>query len=146
MKLLRNVSKQAWAWIHFKFAIGIAWPIMTLAQLPPTVSITVGHWLAIVWLSLSVLGASLAIAGLIMQAQPGRCAVMGIPVELVGLIFLFSGPFLFCLLYLILGILGNGWRLVAIGLCWGLSAAMIARMAMVIPKYLREAHDPTKGG
>ncbi len=145
VRALKRVRLQDWAWVHFKFALGIAWPLLTLAALPPSVN-TIQQGVVYAWFGLTIVGAILSIVGIIMSAQPGKAGVLGIPIELAGLVFLFAGPFLLFLVYMWLYFWPNGTEIrpTVIGLTWALWAGVLARSALILPRYRREAHDETK--
>ncbi len=143
IKVFRNMRARDWGWLHFKFAMAV-WALLTLAAQPESINTAVANALVIVWFGLTMTGGVLSMVGIVMAAQPGRCSVIGISIELVGLILLFVGPFLFLVLFVARGMMADDWKWSGIGLTYALSAAMLARVIMVLPRYLREAHDPTK--
>lgn len=147
LRALGRVPGKSWAWIHFKIVVGMLMPAAVLEQTP--LGIEGQPWALIVaWMTLTATGGVLSVAGIIMSEQPvGRTRTLGVSVELTGLIFMFSGPFLMFVAYVYDAFTPNQSdpRLVAITFLWGLSAAMVARIATVLPRYRREAHDTTKG-
>lgn len=138
MTRLQYVTRREWGWMHFKFSIGILFPSCILgarflARTTTTGSIPSG--LLYTWMGLCIVGALLCIFGIIARAQPeSRYVIRGLAAELSGLVFMFSGPFLLFIAYLSQAITeGEPRYLTPMGLCYALSAVMVARWMEVLP-------------
>lgn len=143
---LANIPGVDWAWIHFKFALGILWPFLTLSRLPTSIEVQLQDVMIYVWLGLTVLGACACIAGIVMYAQAGtKWRPIGSATELVGLILMLLGPTLFTMVYLYLALFTTeDIRPTVIGLGYALSSAVFARMCTAWPRFRAEARDESK--
>lgn len=134
---LKHLDRIGWGWIHFKFALGIVWPVLILAAVLDGgirgQHVSLG--MLATWFGLCMIGALFSIAGIVMQAQASAATmVRGLALELAGIIFMFTGPFLLLVLYTVFAMQGREPRFVVIGLCYALCAAMVARWMEVFPR------------
>lgn len=142
-KWLRRLTLRDWGWINFKIALGVLFPLFVLVSPPSALNATFSV-VVYAWLATTFIGGLTSTTGIIMSAQPGRVGVIGLTVELAGLIFMFAGPFLLLVVYLALWLARVEVRMTAVGLTWSLCAALLARAAIIVPVYVREAHDTSK--
>lgn len=135
-------------WLNFKLVIGVAWPITLLTHTPASLIASLG-WLVFLVASTTLAGALTSIVGLIMSAQTGAKAVVGLSVELAGLCLMVTGPTAYCLTYVYLcfagfnGITGSQFVPGAV-FAWAMVCALVCRILIVAPRRSQEAHDATK--
>lgn len=142
---LRRITPINWGWIHFKFAVGILLPgLAILSQLGrPDRGGSVSAWTIYAWFGLCIIGAVLCITGVVLRSQlDPKLITRGTALELAGLIFMFSGPFLLLVLYSYLTAAGTVRGLAAVGICYALCAAMVTRWMEVFPKKNPWRRDP----
>jgi hypothetical protein len=127
-------------WLNFKFAIGF-WAIAQFFVPPVSVAIALGpyHYL---WSILTLIGASVSATGLIMTFWPTRRKLATV-LELVGLVFMIFGTFLYFAIQGLLLLQGplsetlnqrGGLTIYA----WAMVCAIVARLLAVIPRFHKE--------
>lgn len=124
---LKLVDPRDWGWIHFKAAIGILVPAMIWFGPPaPVTAQRLDGGLVRVLVLLIFVGAILSIMGMLLRGTQVQPMIVGYSVEIVGLIFLFTGPFLLCI-----GYTYNSWiqgsSFAGASFCYALAAALVAR-------------------
>jgi phosphotransferase system glucose/maltose/N-acetylglucosamine-specific IIC component len=124
---LKLVDPRDWGWIHFKAAIGILVPLLIFLSPPSSVaSQRLAPGLVRVLVLLIFVGAILSIIGMLLRGTQTQPMIVGYSIEIVGLIFLFTGPFLLCI-----GYTYNAWQqgttYTGAGLCYAIAAALLAR-------------------
>ena len=124
------------AWIHFKLALGIFWPVMILITPMPQVDDgSLDQWVVFFWAWLTISGALVSIVGICI-ARWKRLGV-GTGLELTGLSFMFGGPFVAFVVYLYLSLQGDSPRITGAVLAYSLCAAMLARISIIYPRWRR---------
>jgi hypothetical protein len=124
---LKLVDPRDWGWIHFKAAIGILVPVLIFLSPPaPVTAQRLDGNLVRVLVILIFVGSILSIIGMLLRGTQTQPMIVGYSIEIVGLIFLFTGPFLLCI-----GYTYNSWAqgttYTAAGLCYAIAAALVAR-------------------
>ncbi len=137
-KSFRRVPLSSWAWVHFKLVLGVVYPVLAVFNNPLGVGDFISHPLLLVWLGCINFGAVASIVGIVLSAQTGRKGVIGVSVELIGLIFLFLGPLMITVTYLFDG------KLTSAALAWAIGSAVMARGFVVSRRFSYEAHDESK--
>jgi hypothetical protein len=133
---MSRLNRRDLGWLHFKFSIGILWPILIWASQPLNEpSNQANPWILIIWSVSIVIGSLLSMFGIVARTSPKRKWVQrGLATELAGIILMFSGPFILCCLYIALAIhSGEPRYLVGVGLCYVIAAVMVARFMEVLP-------------
>lgn len=126
----------------------MAWSIATLVTATPSLLASLG-WVVYLIAITTLTGAAVSLVGLIMSAQTGTKAVLGLTVELVGLFLMLVGPFGYFAANALLSITGF-WHfaaasfLPAMFFAYAMVAAIINRILIVAPKRYREGHDASK--
>lgn len=126
---LKYIQKNDWAWMHFKFAIGILCPVMAWIN-PPAVTRTglVSAWAMNLILLMLFVGGLISIVGLLLRGTRVRPLIVGYAFEMAGLIPLIAGPSLLALTYLASSFSRAGpSALVGFAFCYSLAAALLAR-------------------
>ena len=72
------------------------------------------------------IGAIMSIIGMLLRGTQTQPMIVGYSIEIVGLIFLFTGPFLLCVGYTYNSAV-NGTTFTGAGLCYAIAAALVAR-------------------
>lgn len=145
---LKFVSKQDWAWIHFKTAIGILCP--TLAWINPPQAVSSGlvtGWVMNMILVMLLFGGLISITGLLLRGTRVRPLIVGYAFEMCGLIPLIAGPILLCFIYAVSAVLGatgpSSW--VGFAFCYSLTAALFARYVDTLINHLAYKGDGMSG-
>ena len=122
-------------WMHFKLVLGVIWPAVILSLPPqPTDDGTLDDGVVLFWAWLTIAGAVVSIIGIVI-ARWFRLGV-GTGLELTGLSFMFTGPFVAFVVYVYLACNeGDVSRLSGAVLAYALCAAMLARISIVYPRY-----------
>lgn len=124
---LRLIDPRDWGWIHFKFAIGLLVPWLAFVSAPAPVSNrNLDGGLVRILLLLMLTGAALSILGMLLRGTQVQPLIVGYSIEIVGLIFLFTGPFMLSIGYTY-NSWTNGTTFTAAGLCYAIAAALLAR-------------------
>lgn len=131
--VLGNLTGEDWASIHFKLALGLAWPAAFILT-EDGLAAYLGRWLVIPWMAVTAVGTFISIAGMMMTAQGGMTRLRGFRVELIGLVVFLSGPLTY-----MGGQIGymietdqTYARLAQIIIAYALSAAVIMRILKVL--------------
>jgi uncharacterized membrane protein len=113
--------------VHFKFAIGLLVPYLVLFSTNGALSgRTLDAALIRTLLIIMCLGSVLSIIGVLLRGTRVQPLIVGYSIEICGLIFLFTGPFLLSVGYTYAA-MQVGSSLVSAGLCYAISAALLAR-------------------
>lgn len=145
MGYLRRLRGRHWAWIHFLLAVGVAWPLFVIFSPPEfiigfldPIVLTVSMWVALI-------GTLTTIWGYASSQQEGRIGVIGISIELAGLILAIVGPASYAVtrIFILLSPESVG---LSSGLffSYALFAVFLYRLVVVVPRFRFEARDPAK--
>lgn len=142
----RRLSPRHWAWAHVLAVVGIWWPLFVIFTPPEFLQNNVDPILLLICMWIATFGSALKIGGFLSSQQPGRLGVIGVSVELVGLILSVLGPiaYIFSYLYVLLATdtdLAFGSGLI---LAYGVLSIYLYRAIILVPRFLKEAHDPAK--
>lgn len=141
--MFKRLTLRHWSWIHFKLAM-LAWVGMLLAFTPTAVFGALGGVVVLIS-AVTIGGALTGIIGLIMSAQTGRTAVIGISIELAGLLFMAAGPVAYLITQIFLATLPAGnQRYALVLLAYVVCSALLCRILIVAPRVRQEAHDQSK--
>lgn len=137
---MRRLTIRHWSWIHFKLAV-LVWMILLATFTPTKLGVAVGIILILV-ATVTIIGSVVSIAGIIMTAQTGKTAVLGITVELGGLWFMLAGPavYLFTQIYLAITLEDGDQRYALVALSYAFVAALLCRIVIVKPRQSRAGH------
>jgi hypothetical protein len=141
---LRRMTLTDWSWVHFKASV-IAWAALLGAYTPEKVGDALGGVITLVT-TVVISGAAVSLVGLVMSAQTGRTRVVGIAIELGGLLIMAAGPVAYfgTQAYLALTSPDGDQRYALTALAYVFLAATLCRILLVLPMFNREAHDPLK--
>lgn len=143
---LKRLTVRHWTWLHFKAAV-LIWVVTLGAFTPKQVDGAIGSLVgALMWVT--VAGCLISASGLVMSAQRGKVAVIGLSIEFVGIWFTFAGPvsYLITQIYLSVTLPDGDQRYALAWLAYTLVAGIICRISIVGPRRSKEAHDPQKRG
>lgn len=138
LRALKRLTPVHWAYIHFKLAVGIAWPVALFLFTPAVVNDALQRSIITAMSGVTVVGGLMSIVGLVMTAQRGNVRTIGISIELAGIALLSSGPLAYFLTQATLAV--NDQDRVALSVfCYAMLAALICRVVMLLPWFIRTA-------
>lgn len=144
-RTLRRLSPVHWAYIHFKLALGVAWPITLWALTPTVVNEALQRAIVTTMASVTVIGGLMSVVGLIMTAQRGKARTIGVSIELAGIALLSSGPLAYFLTQATLAMGAGGEQRTALAVyAYAMLAALICRLVMLLPWFIRESQPEGK--
>lgn len=152
MRAFKRLTLQHWGWLAFKMTLGVLWPLSILDTVPPALIDSLGWVIYLVCFS-TLTGASVSMVGLVMSAQRGVAAVIGLTVELVGLSLMLVGPIANALTQFMLAGVGFDYQgahysgpqlLPGAFISLAIFLALINRVLIVLPARRRQASDPGK--
>lgn len=130
VKAFGRLTRTDWAFVHFKFALGILLmtPLVQLNSLKASTSM----WFLCLWASLTLLGFWVSLIGLVLSAQLDmKTRHTGFRTEMTGLVLLLIGPAVFAAIQAGVWITTGQSKAVAVAFCYVIMTAVIARMVMV---------------
>lgn len=141
----KRLKLRHWAWIHVLAAAGIWWPLHIIFTTPEFLSRNVDDFVLHICMWTAVFGAVVKITGFAMSQQPGKTGVLGVSVELAGLILASIGPVAYLGAYGYLLITGADLNFSsAFIFAYAMCAVYLYRAIILVPRFRREAHDPAK--
>ena len=142
----RALNPRHWAWVHVIIAAGIWWPAFLLSSPPEFLEWNLDHTVLALSMGTAILGAVLMVFGFLCSQQTGKPGVLGVSIELVGIILASVGPVVYLVAYTYLLILdaddvnfGS-----AFVLAYTICALYLYRATIVVPRFRKEAHDDSK--
>lgn len=146
MKYLKRLKLRHWAWLHFLTIIGIAWPSFMLVTPPEVISDAVHPAILTVAYLVSLFGSIVAFIGYFASQQLDKIGVIGVSLELSGLVLSVVGPatYLFVRLYLLTLPDATGLLNSPLFFSYALCAVYLYRFIIVVPRFRFEARDPSK--
>lgn len=145
MSYLKRLTPRHWAWLHFKIMLGVFWAVLMFVYTPYGIENALGRGLVTGWLLVTIIGCLTSVVGLVMTVGDGKVHVLGVSVELVGLILFSVGPVIY--FFTQLALLFNGDirdRLALVVLAYAMCSVFIYRFVVIVPRYRQEARDETK--
>lgn len=147
MNYLKRLRARHWAWMNFLASIGIAWPLFMLLTPPELIAGALNPAVLAISMIVSLVGTGVALFGYFASQQRGKLGVIGVSIELSGLILSFIGPAAYLLIRLYLltqpadppNILSS-----PLFFAYSLCAVYLYRFVIVIPRFRFEARDPNK--
>ena len=143
IRALKRLTPVHWAYIHFKLAIGVAWPVALWVFTPAAVNDALQRTIISTMSGVTIIGGVMSIVGLVMTAQRGKVRTIGVSIELAGIALLSSGPLAYFLTQATLA-LDNSDRVALAFFCYAMLAALICRLVMLLPWFIREAQTDGK--
>jgi len=145
MKYIKRLRARHWAWLNFLCIVGLIWPIFMLVAPPVQITEVISPVIYEVIMGLSFFGTCLAMFGYFASQQVGRIGVIGVSLELAGLILSSLGPAALLLTRIFLLFEPHFEPLSTVLFYdWAVCAIFLYRFVIVIPRFRFEAHDPTK--
>jgi hypothetical protein len=148
---MRNFFKRLrarhYAWATVLAIVGIWWPAFILATPPEFIREGRVDLLVLnVCMAVGLIGGITKISGFLASQQPGRVGVLGVSVELTGLILAFVGPFAYLSTSISVSAYTPERPLVnsAVILAIAIMAMYTYRAIILVPRFRREAHDSSK--
>lgn len=142
-RALRRLTPVHWAYIHFKLAIGVAWPAALWIFTPAAVNDALQRTIITSMAGATITGGVMSIIGLVMTAQVGKVRTIGVSIELAGIALLSSGPLAYFLTQATLA-LEDTERVALAVFSYSMLAALICRLVMLLPWFIREAQADGK--
>lgn len=141
---IKRITLRRWSWIAFK-ASAFLWALHLILFTPPVVAQTLQSTIFLLAGTIMV-GSLISIAGLVMVSQQGRTAVIGLSVELIGIILvtLSTAGYLWTQIHLAYTLPDGASRIAFCYLLVWIITALIARLVIVFPRRQQEGHDPRK--
>lgn len=144
----QRLKPRHYAWASVLAIVGIWWPSFILAT-PPEFIIegSVNLLVLNICMIITMIGAVTKIIGYFGSQQQGKIGVIGISVELVGLVLAAVGPFAYIAVSLAVGLdEENSKQIVnsAVIFAVGIFVMYVYRAMVIVPRFLREAHDEFK--
>lgn len=146
MRVLGRLSRSLWGWLIFKLIFGVGWPLALLTFTPASLLASLG-WVIYLVASTTLTGALISIVGLILSAQSGTRATVGLTVELVGILLMLVGPISYCLTLVTVATVGfggtPGWQFIpSVFFSAGMVSAIVNRLLIVLQVRSRVSHQP----
>lgn len=138
VRALKRLTPVHWAYIHFKLAIGLAWPTALFLFTPAVVNDALQRSIISAMAGVTIVGGLMSIVGLVMTAQRGNVRTIGISIELAGIALLSSGPLAYFLTQSTLAF-DDQDRVALAVFCYAMLAALICRVVMLLPWFIRTA-------
>lgn len=148
MNYLRKLRARHFAWVAVLAIVGIWWPLFILTNPPEFLIQTTADNIGVINFAMivSLIGSCIKICGYLGSQMPGKVGVIGVSIELAGLILASVGP----VSYLVVSVYGflaphsdltfGSAFIFACALC----AVYLYRAFVVVPRFLFEAHDSAK--
>lgn len=145
---LAPVTLTHWSWIHFKVSI-VVWAIFYWMFTPAATIVALDATIRITWLTCAIAGAMISVAGMLMSLRESEwMKKRGVQTEVSGLSLMAVGPLVYFTTQLSLALgpvtdliprptdrLGTAW------LGYVVLAAILGRLAVVIPRYRKEVKE-----
>jgi len=145
MKNLKRLRVRHYAWSVVLGIAGIWWPLFIIASPPESfVQGRVDTLILNICMSVAVVGSATKILGYLASQFPGRVGVLGVSVELVGLILAAVGPFAYIASSLALIADGEARFNSAVIFAIAILAMYLYRAIIIVPRFFFEAHDTAK--
>jgi hypothetical protein len=143
--IIRRLSIRHWAWIHFKLTLA-AWSVLLVVFTPTVVLGTLGGAVILLVAGATFVGAMVSVLGIVLSAQTGSAAVVGLSVELAGLFLMLAGPVAYTITQvgLVLTDPSGSQRIALAAFAYAMCAALLCRILVVAPRRAREAHSLDK--
>lgn len=141
---LKRLTPTHVAYIHFKLALGVVWPATLWALTPSVVNDVLQRAILSTMCGVTIIGGTMSIIGLVMTAQRGKVRTIGVSIELAGITLLCSGPLAYFLTQATLAI-GDTERAALAVFAYSMLAALLCRLVMLLPWFIREAQPEGKG-
>lgn len=144
--MTRQQMRSKWrsaATIHFYLALGVGWGAAMLFVTPTVLSANLNNPVGnIAWTGLTIAGGLVASLGLMQKlSQELKRQKVGQTVELVGIVMLAAGPFIYGLIQVSLWLTAeNGFkdRFALTVFCYAMLAAVGTRLAAVLPEIIAD--------
>lgn len=143
IRALRRLTPVHWAYIHFKLALGMAWPVALFFYTPTVVNDALQRTIVSTMCGVTILGGVMSIIGLVMTAQRGKVRTIGVSIELAGIALLSSGPLAYFFTQATLA-MHDLDRVALAFFSYAMLAALICRLVMLLPWFIREAQAEGK--
>lgn len=135
--VISRLRLRDWAWLHYKLIVGVAWPVALLLFPPTGPALALGPAFALVAF-VTIGGSLVSMTGLVASRQRGGIAVVGLTIEVVGILFMLAGVVAYWLTQVALLGGPDGKNRIALAFfAYGMGAAIVARLVIV----LTDRHD-----
>jgi peptidoglycan biosynthesis protein MviN/MurJ (putative lipid II flippase) len=149
---IRNLTPRHWGWLHFKLAM-IYWASVMMRFPPDAVADSLKEPYIFIWTAMTMFGGLVSMVGLFMSAQPAtnRFHVVGVSIELAGLCLFIIGPIVYWTTQLSIFVTNQDHlplmerlhtRYAVICLAYAMTAAIVARILVVFPRFRRYSKRP----
>lgn len=146
MKYLKRLRARHWAWLHFLAVIGVGWPLFMIFTPPELIAGVLHPAILAIAMIVSLVGTLIAMFGYFASQQQDKLGVIGVSIELSGLILSILGPgaYFVTRIYMLFlpetaGVLSS-----PLFFSYALCAVYLYRFVIVLPRFRFEATDPSK--
>jgi hypothetical protein len=146
MKIFNRIRARHWAWVFVLAIIGIWWPAFIISAPPEFLQIVVDPGILNFCMIVALVGTIIKISGYLGSQMPGKAGVIGVSVELAGLILASVGP----VSYLIISVYSFAQPHVELSFgsafifACALCGVYLYRAIVIVPRFIFEAHDSAK--
>ena len=148
MKFFKNLKARHWAWVAVLGILGIWWPAFIITTPPEFVTESLANpGILNFCMSVAIFGAITKIFGYLASQGAGKAGVIGVSVELAGLILSTVGPVSYILVSLNALVAENttlSFPNSALILAFAVLAIYIYRAIIIVPRFFFEANDTAK--
>lgn len=132
------------AWCLIIAVIGVWWPLYVLVTPPTFIQGNVDPVIMTICMIVAVTGGFLSILGYLSSQQSEKVGVIGVSIELVGVILAAVGPVSYIASFVSALSSGNVNFGSALILAVGAFCIHLYRSVIIVPRFRLEAYDPTK--
>lgn len=146
MEYLKRLKARHWAWLHFLAIIGVAWPVFMLVTPPELIVGVLNPSILAIAMFVSLLGSLTAMAGYFASQQQEKIGVIGVSIELSGLILsvIGAGSYFVTRVYMLFLPETAGELTSTLFFAYALCAVYLYRFVIIVPRFRFEAQDPSK--
>lgn len=146
MNYVKRLKARHWAWLQFLFVTGIVWPTFMLFSTPELIVGVLHPAILAIAMIVSFVGTIVSMFGYVASQQLGKLGVIGVSVELSGLILSILGPAAYFITRIYMLFLPETAGVLSSPLffSYAICAVYLYRFVIVVPRFRFEAHDPNK--
>lgn len=148
MSYLKRLRARHYAWASVLAVAGVWWPLFIITTPPEFLQVSVNPGILNFCMAVACFGAFVKIGGYLASQMPDKAGVIGVSVELAGLILAVVGPLSYILISFsasindTVGSVGfpNSGTIFAAAVC----LIYLYRAIIIVPRFIFEAHDSAK--
>lgn len=146
MNYLKRLRARHWAWASVLAIAAVWWPLFVITSPPEFLQQSLDPGILVFCMVVALIGGIIKISGYLASQMPGKLGVVGVSVELAGLILASVGP----VSYLVISVYGFWMPEIVINfssafiLACAICAMFLYRAIIIVPRFIFEAHDTAK--